>query len=343
MVTVSTDSRMRASWQGDSSPSAVLTLTQTEFFRGFVAWLNNPQRHHIFPILPLRAASHRDRLVGLLLRCQLLSQVPPRGHAPPFQPDDKHMTPPSTAAPLLDCLVPLLPLRDPTSTVSDGLLLSRDVALAGSSGQITAHEAAALWNQMLSRAVVCLRQDNRLEAAHWLQQAHLKKNDYESTNDRKIGILSTDWVTLASCSLVLGEFDSAAAFAVRAWDSVGQSWQEDLLRDCSDVRADTTTLLAMIRTCQQRPDRAVVLIQQAISGHRQVGAVEQLAADFMILSISCELCGNAPKAAEARVNARQIVETSLDPSRHARESSLSRWLTRFGHARPSLLTSREIV
>ncbi len=245
------------------------------------------------------------------------------------------MNPQQADTALVDSLVPLLPLR--TSEWSES---HRPADFCHPQSQA---EATHRWNELLNRAASNLRSGERLGAAHSIQRAQALKNDFEAAHAEFIQITSGNWITIAATSLALQECDSAAAFAVRAWESAGQSWQDDLWHDCSDVRADATTLMAVIRMCQHRPDRATELIQKAISGHQHVGAMEQLAADHMILSLCRELCQNSQEAAIARSSAREIVEASLDPSRHRRTASLTRWLTKFGHPRPLLLNSSEIV
>lgn len=245
------------------------------------------------------------------------------------------MNPQQADTALVDSLVPLLPLRTADRT---HFPLSADFWQPHSQAVAT-HR----WNRLLNRAASSLLQGERLDAARSVQRAQALKNDFEAAHEEFVQVTSGNWMTIAACSLALQECDSAAAFAVRAWESTGQSWQDDLLHDCSDVRADATTLMAVIRMCQHRPDRATELIRKAISDHQHVGAMEQLAADHMILSLCRELCQNSQEAAAARSSARRIVETSLDPSRHRRTASLARWLTRFGHPRPLLLNSSEIV
>ncbi len=268
---------------------------------------------------------------------------PNPGLMPPFEPDDEHMNPPLADIRLLDSLVPLIPLRTPKSTVTEDNPLSASVTRSRPHAATTTSEADSQWSILLSLAARHLVQENKLDAAKLAQCAHAWRNDFEAITGQRVSVTSSNWVTLAACSLALEECDSAAAFAVRAWETSGLSWQDDLQDDCCDVRADAMALLAIVRVFQHRADRATGLIQQAISQHRQVGAMEQLAADQMILSVCKELCGDTAEAADARTNARRIVETSLDPSRHERSASLSRWMKRFGHPRPVLLKSSEIV
>jgi hypothetical protein len=128
-----------------------------------------------------------------------------------------------------------------------------------------------------------------------------------------------------------------AAFAIHGWQAAGCHWIDDLQHDFRSSRADAATLLALNRLHQRRPDRAANLITCAIEGHRQVGDLEQLAADFLVLSLCLDATADASGAADARQSAARIVKESLDLTRHHRGARLAAWLQRFGSARPLLM------
>jgi len=240
-------------------------------------------------------------------------------------------------------LLPLIPLWRSQALVSHGThQLSETQALQRLLDSLPQHSIQR-WDVLVKLVAASLSSHDTVDAACWLQRAHAWKNRHEAEQGAVIEIRSRQWITLSACSIAVEETDSAAAFAIRAWESSEQSWREDLLDDCVDSRADSMSLLAIIRVCQRKADRAVTLLERSSCLHRQVGDVEQLAADLLLESLCHETLGQAIAAEAARREARSIVNDSLDETRHTRTSSLRRCVNRFGQKRPRLLKQSEML
>ncbi len=189
-------------------------------------------------------------------------------------------------------------------------------------------------------ATLSLLDDQIAQAVAWLQEMQTWKNHWESASSHFLPMLPEHWVTMSACSCAAGDDDSAASFAIQAWNAADQQWSADLFYDFRDSRADAAVLLAACRFRQRRPDRAVALLEQAVDEHRQSGDIEQLTADYLFLFLCEDAAGRADRAMQALLEARDLLNESLDDTRHARRSALMRWCRRYGQARPSLMRIR---
>ena len=202
---------------------------------------------------------------------------------------------------------------------------------------LTLAAAQQRWDDLLQRAAGSVLEERLTDAVQWLQRANSMKNRWEAAAKTFLTVKPDHWITLSACSMAAGDDDTAAAFAIHGWQAAGCHWIDDLQHDFRSSRADAATLLALNRLHQRRPDRAANLITCAIEGHRQVGDLEQLAADFLVLSLCLDATADASGAADARQSAARIVKESLDLTRHHRGARLAAWLQRFGSARPLLM------
>ena len=203
--------------------------------------------------------------------------------------------------------------------------------------------ARVTWDRFLCCATESVLNAELPQAAEWLQRAHAWKNRWETATSLFLPLKTAHWITLSACSTAVTDDDTAAAFAIRAWESSRCQWSDDLEHDFRDSRADASSLLSLIRLRQRRPDRAVQLLERGIAGHRQVGDLEQLAADYLLLGLCLEAVRNSAKAEEARQHAAHLINDSLDPSRHQRQSRLAAWLIQYGQPRPYLLKDTRLI
>ncbi len=254
-------------------------------------------------------------------------------------------------------LLPLLPVRQPTTCVAghrshdtlnvietalsipgvrhrDCPILDTDLTLAA---------AQRHWNQFLSFATTLVMQERLSDAGQVLQSAHAWKNRWETSTSRFILLNPAHWITLSACSIATGDIDTAATFAIRAWDSTRRHWSDDLNHDFRNSQADAATLLALIRVQQRRLDRAILMLEHGIEGHRQVGDLEQLAADYLLLGLCLAVEGDSSGAADARRSAQLLLTDSLDPTRHHRQPQLAEWLRRYGQPRPDLMKHSRLL
>lgn len=201
--------------------------------------------------------------------------------------------------------------------------------------ELTTKEARIRWEHLVDKATLAVFDGDVTLAVQHLQSAHAWKNRWEGARSDLLPLTPEHWVTLSACSTAVGDDDTAAAFAVRAWESANSSWIADLEHDFRDSRADAATLLSLNRLRQHRPDRAEGLLKCAIDGHRQIGDVEQLTADWLLKSLCCEASGNLSGARDARNSAARLLSESFDPERHPRHAKLTRWLHH--HGQPGLL------
>lgn len=248
---------------------------------------------------------------------------------------------------LLD-LLPLLPVRhlpvaakhadDPVSAAK---CCPNPVAdeVAADEGMQPRENLCSRYDQLLNRAACSLIDGQVAEAVGWIQQAHQRKNEWEEITAAVLSPRPEHWLTMSTCSTVSGDDDSAAAFAIQAWQASKQTWQTDLTHDFRDSSADATTLLALNRLRQRRPDRAAILLRCAIDDHRIAGDIEQLMADYLLLFLCEDARDRSVEAADALQFARQILQESLDADRHLRRASLARWLRRYGRPRSMLMKS----
>ena len=231
-------------------------------------------------------------------------------------------------------LLPLLPVRRPCVTgasrsVVDAVMPSDSV------------EAAEVHlSQLVDAAATALLDDHLSEAVSWLQSLHSKRNQLEAESGGVSPLKPEHWITMSACATAAGDNDTAASFAIQAWESSSRQWGVDLTRDFRDSRADATALLALSRLQQRRPDRAVRLLRCAVDEHRLVGDMEQLTADHLLLFLCHDVAGHAERAAKSLERAAVLVRESLDPARHDRRPILERWMRRYGHPRPALLKSQ---
>jgi len=203
--------------------------------------------------------------------------------------------------------------------------------------------ARVSWDRFLCCATESVLKTELSQAAEWLQRAHAWKNRWETATSLFLPLTSAHWITLSACSTAVSDDDTAAAFAIRAWESSECHWVDDLQHDFRDSRADASSLLSLIRLRQSRPDRAVQLLEQGIAGHRQVGDLQQLAADYLLLGLCLEMQRSLSEAAEARQSAAHLINDSLDPTRHHRQSRLAAWLIQYGQTRPFLLKDTRLI
>lgn len=192
--------------------------------------------------------------------------------------------------------------------------------------RLTLTQARVRWDQLVGHAALAIFDGHVTIAVQHLQSAHAWKNRWEQARSELLPLTPEHWITLSACSTAVGDDDTAAAFAVHAWDSASRSWISDLQHDFRDSRADAATLLALNRLRQHRPDRAESLLECGINGHRQIGDVEQLTADWLLLSLCCEASGDLSRAEDARNAAAELLSESLDPERHPRHAKLNSWL-----------------
>ncbi len=206
-----------------------------------------------------------------------------------------------------------------------------------SSGNLTRAAAQLHWECLLQHARASMFEEQVSDAVQWVQRAHTWKNQWEKSAAKSLVLKPNHWVILSACSTAAGDDDTAAAFAVQAWHAAGHIWTDDFEHDFRNSRADAATLLALSRMRQCLPDRAVELLEYGINGHRVVGDLEQLAADFLLLSLCFEARADTSRAVVACRSAALILRESLDPTRHHRGPHLVAWLQRNGHPRSLLI------
>ena len=189
------------------------------------------------------------------------------------------------------------------------------------------HTAAQrYWECLLQHATVSLLEKRVSEAVRWVQRAHAWKNQWEKSATKFLVLKPSHWLILAACSTAAGDDDTAAVFAVQAWHAAGSVWSDDFVHDFRHSRADAATLLALSRMRQHCPGSAVALLEWGINGHRGIGDLEQLAADYLLLSLCFESRADIARAVEARRSAAVVLTESLDPTRHHRGPHLAAWL-----------------
>jgi hypothetical protein len=203
--------------------------------------------------------------------------------------------------------------------------------------------ARITWDRFLCCATESVLKEELAQAVEWLQRAHAWKNRWETTTLLFLPLKSAHWITLSACSTAVADDDTAAAFAIRAWESAGCHWSDDLDYDFRDSRADASSLLSLVRLRQHRPDRAVKLLERGIVGHRQVGDLEQQAADYLLLGLCLEAERDSAGAEDARQSAAHILNDSLDPTRHQRQGRLAAWLSQYGQPRPFLMKDTRLI
>jgi len=203
--------------------------------------------------------------------------------------------------------------------------------------------ARITWDRFLCCATESVLKEELAQAVEWLQRAHAWKNRWETATSLFLPLKPAHWITLSACSTAVADDDTAAAFAIGAWKSAGCHWSDDLDYDFRDSRADASSLLSLVRLRQRRPDRAMKLLERGIEGHRQVGDLEQLAADYLLMGLCLEAERDSAGAHEARNSAAHILNDSLDPTRHQRQGRLSAWLTKYGQARPMLMKDTKLI
>lgn len=252
----------------------------------------------------------------------------------------------SPAAGLPGELLPLLPVRHATEPweTSELPTVPPPVAIinSGAAGLDDPSPDAGdrHYLQLLNGVSRSLLSGKVTDAVRGLQQAQQWKNRWEEATSRPLCLTPEHWVLLSACSTAAGDDDSAAAFAIQAWNAARQNWKSDLDHDFRDSSADATTLLALNRLRQRRPQRAAALLGCAIDDHQLAGDMEQLTADYLLLFRCEEEAGQADRAAAALQTARRLLTESLDAARHPRRPQLHRWLRRYGRPRPMLLKSR---
>ena len=75
---------------------------------------------------------------------------------------------------------------------------------------------------------------------------------------------------------------------------------EDMDKDFRDGHTDASSFLSVIRLLQRRPDQASGLLGPALQAHHLTGHLEQLDADYLILSLCQELSGRPSATAWVR-------------------------------------------
>lgn len=222
-----------------------------------------------------------------------------------------------------------------------GLLIRQDAAASADVldrlPDLNLPAAQSCWDGQLDRAATAVLEARVSDAVVWLQRANAMKNRWEAASGQFLKLKPDHWITLSACSLAAGDDDTAAAFAVHAWQTATACWIDDFQQDFRSSVADAATVLALNRHRQRRPDRAAKLITCAIEGHRQVGDLEQLAADHLVLALCCDAETDVVGAADSRRFAARILTESLDPARHRRRTRLIDWLQRCDSPRPMLM------
>lgn len=192
-------------------------------------------------------------------------------------------------------------------------------------------------DRFLQRAAKSLLDERVSDAVMWMQRANMWKNRWETSAEQVLTLYPEHWIIFSACSTVVADDDTAGAFAVHAWLVANNQWTRDIEHDFRNSRADAATLLALNRLLQQRPQRAVKLLEFSIDGHRRAGDLEQLAADYLLLFMCHNATANNSQATETRKVATAIVSDSLDSGRHPRRSGLVAWLLKHGQPRPWLM------
>ena len=251
---------------------------------------------------------------------------------------------PDSAARL--AILPLLPVRVTLSQRNQNDSAANPAALrAAFDGRLSGEGhlfGEEHWDEMLAEAARALYQGFPTDALSLLQRAIRWKNLWEGAGRKSLRCSVNHWMILGACAFVMGEDDDASQFVLQARDCSGSQWADDLTQDFRDSHADATSFLSVVRLQQGQPEKARELLRHALEAHRHTGDLEQLAADYLILSICQELTGRPAAAGWAREEAIRTVRDRLDPERHGRRNNLLEWIRWYAHPRPKLMKSARL-